>query len=199
MRRFLRQGERPPKDAVRIEEMLNYFTYRYPEPRRGEPFSITTEMAAAPWAPRHRLVRIGLHSQDVDTESLPASNLVFLIDVSGSMQTPDKLPLVKQSLRLLVNELRPRDRVAIVVYAGAAGLVLPSTPGSEKTRILGAIERLEAEASDPRVLVTVSGRLISDEGPLPPRRDRSVLGGPRSVSPDPTSPGRISGRRCLTT
>jgi Ca-activated chloride channel homolog len=147
IRRFLLDGTAPPKDAVRIEEMLNYFTYDYAEPQRGQPFSITSEVAAAPWSPRHQLVRIGLHSTRVETEDLPPSNLVFLIDVSGSMQSPDKLPLVKQSLRMLVNELRPRDRVAIVVYAGAAGLVLPSTPGGERTRILSAIERLEAGGS----------------------------------------------------
>ena len=147
VRRFIREGNAPPADAVRVEEMVNYFTYAYPEPRRGEPFSVTTEIARAPWEPRHHLLRVGLRSRSVETENLPASNLVFLIDVSGSMQSPDKLPLVKQSLRMLVNELRPRDRVAIVVYAGAAGLVLPSTPGDEKTRILAAIEELEAGGS----------------------------------------------------
>jgi Ca-activated chloride channel family protein len=127
--------------------MVNYFPYDYPEPRAGNPFSITTEVAAAPWNPAHRLFRIGLRSPEVEGANLPASNLVFLVDVSGSMQGPDRLPLVKQSLRLLVNELRARDRVAIVVYAGAAGLVLPSTSGEEKTRIMEAIERLEAGGS----------------------------------------------------
>lgn len=147
VRRFIREGQAPPADAVRVEEMVNYFSYAYPEPRRGEPFSVTTELARAPWEPRHLLLRVGLRSRSVETESLPPSNLVFLIDVSGSMQSPDKLPLVKRSLRMLVNELRPRDRVAIVVYAGAAGLVLPSTPGDEKGRILAAIEELEAGGS----------------------------------------------------
>jgi Ca-activated chloride channel family protein len=147
VRRFILDGETPPQDAVRIEEMVNYFPYSYPQPQAGEPFTITTEVAAAPWRPRNRLVRIGLQSRRIETASLPPSNLVFLIDVSGSMQSPDKLPLVKQSLRLLVDQLRPVDRVAIVVYAGAAGLVLPSTPGSEKTRILSAIEALEAGGS----------------------------------------------------
>ncbi|HEX7118410.1 MAG TPA: VWA domain-containing protein [Longimicrobiales bacterium] len=147
IRRFLRDGVRPPKDAVRIEEMINYFPYDYPEPEADAPFSITTDVAAAPWRPQHRLVRIGLRTASVDTEDLPPSNLVFLLDVSGSMRAPNKLPLVKRSLRLLVNELREDDRVAIVVYAGAAGLVLPSTPGSEKAAILEAIDRLEAGGS----------------------------------------------------
>lgn len=147
VRRFIHEGRTPPIDAVRIEELINYFPYSYPAPRGDEPFSVTTEVAAAPWQPQHRLLRIGLQSRPVENRDLPPSNFVFLIDVSGSMNMPQKLPLVKQSLRLLVNELRERDRVAIVVYAGAAGLVLPSTPGSEKTRILAAIEALEAGGS----------------------------------------------------
>lgn len=147
VRRFILEGQLPPRDAVRIEEMVNYFPYDYPQPEPGSPFSITTEVASAPWNPAHRLLRIGLRSPEVERENLPPSNLVFLIDVSGSMQGPDRLPLVKQSLRLLVNELRASDRVAIVVYAGAAGLVLPSTSGTEKTRIMEAIDRLEAGGS----------------------------------------------------
>ncbi|HEX6924727.1 MAG TPA: von Willebrand factor type A domain-containing protein, partial [Longimicrobiaceae bacterium] len=147
LRRFILEGQLLPRDAVRIEEMVNYFPYDYPQPEPGSPFSITTEVASAPWNPAHRLLRIGLRSPEVERENLPPSNLVFLIDVSGSMQGPDRLPLVKQSLRLLVNELRASDRVAIVVYAGAAGLVLPSTSGTEKTRIMEAIDRLEAGGS----------------------------------------------------
>ena len=147
VRRFLREGHLPPKDAVRVEEMLNYFRYQYSDPRGGDPFSITTELAEAPWRPGHKLARIGLQGQRLSLDELPATNLVFLIDVSGSMQSPDKLPLVKSAFRLLVNELRDEDRVAIVVYAGAAGLVLPSTSGGEKDRILSAIEGLEAGGS----------------------------------------------------
>jgi Ca-activated chloride channel family protein len=147
LRRFLRDGQLPPKDAVRVEEMLNYFRYQYPEPRRGEPFSVTTELAEAPWRPGHKLARIGLQAVRLSLDELPPTNLVFLLDVSGSMQSPDKLPLVKSAFRLLVNELRDEDRVAIVVYAGAAGLVLPSTSGGEKDRILSAIEGLEAGGS----------------------------------------------------
>ncbi len=147
VRRFIQSGERPPIDAVRIEEMINYFAYDYPETDREHPFTISTEVAIAPWNERHRLVRIGVQGERVDLEDLPPSNFVFLLDVSGSMQPANKLPLLKKSLRLLVNELRPEDRVAIVVYAGAAGLVLPSTSGRHKARIRDAIESLEAGGS----------------------------------------------------
>jgi Ca-activated chloride channel family protein len=147
IRRFINQGQRPPIDAVRIEEMINYFSYDYPGPEDDRPFSITTEVAPAPWNQIHRLVRIGIQGLQVDTDDLPPSNLVFLIDVSGSMQSPDKLPLLKSAFRMLVNELRAEDRVAMVVYAGAAGLVLPSTPGDQKDKILDALLGLEAGGS----------------------------------------------------
>ena len=147
VRRFLTQGQLPPADAVRIEELVNYFPYRLAAPRGDAPVAITTEVIAAPWQPKHQLVRVALQARRIETEKLPPSNLVFLIDVSGSMQSPDKLPLVKQSLRLLVEQLREQDRVALVVYAGAAGLVLPSTQGSEKATIMEAIDRLEAGGS----------------------------------------------------
>ncbi|MBI4421580.1 MAG: VWA domain-containing protein [Gemmatimonadetes bacterium] len=147
VRRLINSGQRPPIDAVRIEELVNYFPYDYPEPRGDAPFSITTEVAAAPWDPAHRLVRIGLKGRSVRLDSLPPSNLVFLVDVSGSMDMPDKLPLVQSALRLLVNALRPQDRVSIVVYAGAAGLVLPATAGDHKANILYAIDELEAGGS----------------------------------------------------
>ena len=147
VRRFITQGLRPPKDAVRIEEMINYFAYDAPAPGRGEPFAVVTDVAQAPWQPEHRLVRIALHAPRIDTRELPPSNIVFLLDVSGSMQAPNKLPLVKQSMQLLVDQLRRQDRVAIVVYAGSAGLVLPSTSGAERGRILDAIQRLEAGGS----------------------------------------------------
>jgi Ca-activated chloride channel family protein len=147
VRRFITGGHLPPKDAVRIEELINYFSYDDEKPRGDEPFAVTTEVSAAPWSPAHKLVRVAIKGRAVDTQDLPASNLVFLVDVSGSMQSSDKLPLVKTALRLLVNELRREDRVAIVVYAGAAGLVLPSTPGDRKEAILDAIEGLEAGGS----------------------------------------------------
>ncbi|HEY8258893.1 MAG TPA: von Willebrand factor type A domain-containing protein [Gemmatimonadales bacterium] len=147
VRRFLSSGSLPPADAVRLEELVNYFTYRYPEPDGSDPFAVATEMGACPWAADHRLVRIGLQGKRIPTAKLPPSNLVFLIDVSGSMMSEDKLPLVKQAFRALVGELRPQDRVAIVVYAGAAGLVLPPTAGDDKRTILDALDRLEAGGS----------------------------------------------------
>lgn len=147
MRRFISNGQRPPKDAVRIEEMINYFDYDYKGPNDEHPFSIYTEISKAPWNLNHKLVHIGLQGKKVPMENLPASNLVFLIDVSGSMQDANKLPLLKSSFKLLVDQLRPNDRVAIVVYAGAAGEVLPSTSGSEKKKIIEALENLEAGGS----------------------------------------------------
>ncbi len=149
VRRFLREGRLPPKDAVRIEELVNYFHYddAAPAPNGKVPFRVTTELAPAPWKPAHQLLRIALKAKSIDVTSAPASNLVFLIDVSGSMKSPDKLPLLKQAFGLLVNELRPNDRVAMVVYAGAAGVVLESTDGNNKEMILEALERLQAGGS----------------------------------------------------
>ncbi len=147
VRRFISNGQKPPKDAVRIEEMVNYFPYQYSNPESSDPVSIMTSVASAPWNTAHRLVLIGLKARPIATASLPPNNLVFLIDVSGSMWSPDKLPLVKSAFELLVNQLRPQDRVSIVVYAGNAGLVLPSTSGSHKEKILDAITRLEAGGS----------------------------------------------------
>lgn len=147
VRRFINNGELPPAGAVRIEEMINYFKYQYAQPENDQPFSITTETADAPWNRKHKLVLIGLQGKKIATEKLPASNLVFLIDVSGSMQSADKIGLVKSSMKMLVDQLRPQDKVAMVVYAGAAGLVLPSTSGKEKTKIKDAIDALEAGGS----------------------------------------------------
>jgi len=147
VRRFLTQGQLPPSDAVRVEELINYFPYDYPEPTGEHPFSLTTATMSAPWAADHRLVLVGIQGRHIEASRLPPSNLVFLLDVSGSMASPDKLPLVKRAFRLLVDQLRPQDRVAIVVYAGAAGVVLPSTPGSDKEGILAALDRLEAGGS----------------------------------------------------
>jgi len=142
VRRFLAEQRLPPADAVRIEELVNYFDYDYPDPVGGAPFSITTEVAPAPWNPAHRLVHVGLQGRRMDPRSLPPANLVFLVDVSGSMDEPDKLPLLKEAFGLLVENLRPQDRVSIVVYAGAAGMVLPPTPGGQRDRILRAINEL---------------------------------------------------------
>lgn len=142
LRRFLNTGQRMPKDAVRIEEMINYFDYEYPDPRGPHPFSVTTDVGPCPWAPDHRLLMVGLQAKRLDTSQLPPRNLVFLVDVSGSMMPANKLPLVKAALSMLVGHLGERDRVAIVVYAGASGLVLPSTPASDRSRILAAIADL---------------------------------------------------------
>ncbi|HYK45063.1 MAG TPA: von Willebrand factor type A domain-containing protein, partial [Parafilimonas sp.] len=147
VRRFLNDGDLPPAGAVRIEELINYFSYQYPQPQNDEPFSINTEISSCPWNAKHKLVLIGLQGRNISTENLPASNLVFLIDVSGSMDQEDKLPLVKSSLKLLVDQIRPQDKVALVVYAGNAGLVLPSTSGAEKMKIKDAIDALDAGGS----------------------------------------------------
>ena len=147
IRRLLNNGQTVPKDAVRIEEMINYFNYNYPQPTGKHPFSINTEYSDAPWNPGHKLLKIGLQGKNLATENLPNSNLVFLIDVSGSMNDTNKLPLLKKSLELLVNNLRENDKVSIVVYAGAAGVVLEPTSGADKTTILEALERLSAGGS----------------------------------------------------
>lgn len=147
VRRFLTQGYAPPRDAVRIEEMVNYFAYTYPGPSGQAPLAVYTEVGAAPWAAQHRLVRVGLQARRVERGEAPPSNLVFLLDVSGSMSDANKLPLVQQAFRMLVNQLRPQDRVAIVVYAGAAGLVLPSTSGENKQAMLDALDQLQAGGS----------------------------------------------------
>ncbi|MDJ1501777.1 VWA domain-containing protein [Xanthocytophaga agilis] len=147
VRRFITSGQKPPVDAVRIEELVNYFDYEYPQPTANQPFSVTTEVGICPWNPEHHLVHIGLQGKKLATEDLPASNLVFLIDVSGSMNEPDKLPLLQKAFGLLTDNLRPKDKVAIVVYAGAAGLVLPATSGTDTEQILSAIENLQAGGS----------------------------------------------------
>ncbi len=147
MRRFLNSGALPPKDAVRIEELVNYFTYDYPEPNGGEPFSINLDVAGCPWQPEHRLVRIGLRGRDLAVDDRSASNLVFLLDVSGLMEPGDGLARIKQSVRLLVDKLTEKDRVAIVAYANDWGLALPSTTGEQKEKINHALEKLLAGGS----------------------------------------------------
>lgn len=147
IRRLINNGQAVPKDAVRIEEMMNFFKYSYPQPKENHPFSINTEYSDCPWNSKHQLLKIGLQGKNIPTENLPASNLVFLIDVSGSMSDPNKLPLLKQSFKILVNELRKEDKVAIVVYAGAAGMVLPPTNGDKKQTIINALDNLNAGGS----------------------------------------------------
>ena len=146
-RRFINQGQKPPKDAIRIEEFINYFNYSYDQPTEKDPVKITTEVGECPWNTQNRLVRVGVKAKEIAKDNLPASNFVFLIDVSGSMYGPTRLDLVKTSLNLLLNNLRDKDRVAIVVYAGSAGEVLPSTSGENKQKIREALERLTAGGS----------------------------------------------------
>ncbi|OHD66358.1 MAG: hypothetical protein A2176_07710 [Spirochaetes bacterium RBG_13_51_14] len=144
VRRFITGSQLPPLDSVRIEEMINYFDYDYPQPKGEHPFSVITEISACPWNAGNRLIHIGLQGKSLDYNNLKPCNLVFLIDSSGSMEDANKLPLLKQSLKLLVGELNAGDRVAIVAYAGSAGLVLPSTPAGKKDAIIAAMDRLQA-------------------------------------------------------
>jgi len=147
VRRFINSNQFPYKDAVRIEEMINYFSYDYPLPKDNHPFSIYTEISTCPWNDAHRLIHIGLQGKELETKKLPPSNLVFLLDVSGSMSPANKLPLLQHAFKLLVKELGANDRVSIVVYAGAAGLVLPSTAATQEDAIIAAIDRLHAGGS----------------------------------------------------
>jgi len=147
VRRFINNGQSVPKDAVRVEEMVNFFKYNYPQPKDANPFSINTEISESPWNSKNQILKIGLQGKNIPTDDLPASNLVFLIDVSGSMSEMNKLPLLKQSMKILVNELRAKDKVSIVVYAGAAGLVLAPTSGDEKKTIIKALDKLNAGGS----------------------------------------------------
>lgn len=147
VRRFLTQGQLPPADAVRIEEMINYFNYDYPQPKAGEPFSVIADAAPCPWQREHYLARIALQARTIDKAKRPPTNLVFLLDVSGSMQPANKLPLVKQAMTMLCEELNERDRIAIVTYAGDAGVKLHSTLGSDQTRIMESINALQAGGS----------------------------------------------------
>ena len=147
VRRFLNEGRLPPRDAVRVEELINYFRFEYPQPKGNTPFSITTELVESPWNPRHRLALIGVQGRDTFDADRTPRNLVFLIDVSGSMTPPDKLPLVRDGMRMLVDTLQPRDRVAIVTYAGQSGVALPSTTGDRKTEIHAAIAALQSGGS----------------------------------------------------
>ena len=150
VRRYLNNGSLPPKNAVRIEELINYFEYDYPQPIGDVPFSVNTEVATCPWNTKHKIVQIGLQGKKVSLDNVPPSNLVFLVDVSGSMNSPDKLPLLKQGLKTMVNQLSAKDRVAIVVYAGASGLALPSTSADNKQEILSALDNLASRRFDQR-------------------------------------------------
>ncbi len=147
-RRFLNQGSTPPPDAVRIEELINYFNYDYAGPQGdADPFAVHTEVSAAPWNPEHRLLHVGIQAKRFEQKDLPPRNLVFLLDVSGSMDASNKLPLLKRSLRLLTEQMSEKDRVAIVVYAGASGVVLEPTRGDQQEKIMDAFEKLSAGGS----------------------------------------------------
>ncbi len=147
MRRCLMSGQLPPANAVRIEEMINYFDYDYPEPQGKHPFSITTEISDAPWNTNNKLVHIGIQGKRIDNSDLKPSNLVFLLDVSGSMNDKQKLPLLIESLNLLLDQLSDKDKVSVVVYAGAAGVVLEPTPATDRKKIRKALRKLEAGGS----------------------------------------------------
>ena len=147
IRRFLMNNELPPKDAVRIEELINYFSYDYLNPDDEHPFSVNTEIAKCPWNENNLLVKIGLKGEDIPKENIPSSNLVFLLDVSGSMNAPDKLPLLQSAIKMLANQLTEKDKISIVVYAGASGVVLDSVSGDDKIKIMDAIDSLNAGGS----------------------------------------------------
>lgn len=147
MRRFLTQGQLPPPGAIRVEELINYFSYRYPQPKDEQPFSVTADAAPCPWNKEHYIARIGLKAREIDKAKRPATNLVFLVDVSGSMSTPNKLPLVKRGLSLLTEEMTEKDHISIVTYAGDAGLKLEPTPGNNQARIMQVIDGLNAGGS----------------------------------------------------
>ncbi|WP_323809033.1 vWA domain-containing protein [Chryseobacterium formosus] len=147
IRRMINEGQKVDKNAVRIEEMINYFKYNYPQPQSQHPFSINTEYSDSPWNPKHKLLKIGLQGKNVPINNLPPSNIIFLIDTSGSMSDDNKLPLLKESLKILLNQLSSKDKVGIVAYAGSAGVILPSTSASEKGEILEAFDKLEAGGS----------------------------------------------------
>ncbi|MBF0485169.1 MAG: VWA domain-containing protein [Candidatus Omnitrophica bacterium] len=175
LRRYLTSNQLPPKDAIRIEEMINYFSYDYPKPEGDEPFSVTTKAAVCPWNADHRLILIGLKGKTPDVSKLPPSNLTFLLDVSGSMQSPDKLPLIQQAFTMMVRQLRDQDKVAIVVYAGAERVALESTPGTEKEVIISAIQSLMAGGSTAGGAGIKKAYAIAKENFIPNGNNRVIL------------------------
>ncbi len=175
MRRFVKLREPIPVDAVRVEELINYFHYSYPAPRNDSLFTIYSNYTDCPWNKANNLLEIAVRAQQIATDSLPASNLVFLIDISGSMGTPNKLPLLQAAFRVLVNNLRPRDRVAIVAYAGAPGLVLPCTPGDQKEKILNAIDYLSAGGATAGEAAIQMAYQIADENFILNGNNRVIL------------------------
>lgn len=191
VRRFLNEGTIPPPDAVRVADFINYFHYNYPQPRGKEPIAVCSDIGPCPWNPEHRLVRIGLQAKGIETERLPPRNLVFLIDVSGSMNAPNRLPLVQQGLKLLVDQLTERDRVAIVVYAGDAGLRLPPTPGNQKETIMAVVNRLRASGSTNGGEGIVQAYRVAEESFLVEGVNRVILATDGDFNVGVTSPGEL--------
>ena len=175
MRRFITGNKLPPVDAVRIEEMINYFDYDYPQPKGKQPFSINAEYSDCPWNAKHKLLHVGLQGLKIDATELPPANLVFLLDVSGSMSQPNKLPLLKKALGMLVKNLRKKDKVSIVVYAGAAGVVLPPTSGNQQRTIIEALERLNAGGSTAGGAGIKLAYNIAKENFIPTGNNRVIL------------------------
>lgn len=175
VRRFINQNQKPPKDAVRIEELINYFSYDYPTPTDGHPFASHLEYGDCPWNKDHKLLMIGLKGENMNNEEVPASNIVFLLDVSGSMNSYNKLPLLKSSFEILIDKLRPQDKIAIVVYAGNAGCVLESTPGNEKVKIKTALNNLNAGGSTAGGAGIKLAYKIAKENLIPDGNNRVIL------------------------
>ncbi len=175
IRRMLNEGQLPPANSVRLEELLNYFSYNYPAPKDEHPFAVYSEVGVVPWDQKRSYVHIGLQGKKLALDKAPASNLVFLLDVSGSMDDPRKLPLVKESMKMLIDNLRSKDRVAIVVYAGAAGEVLPSTPGSNKMAIIQALDNLRAGGSTAGGAGIQLAYKIAGENLIPDGNNRIIL------------------------
>ncbi len=191
IRRFLRRSTLPPVGAVRIEEMINYFSYDYPQPTGKHPFSVTTELGPCPWNQKHQLVRIGLKAKDLDKKGLPPSNLVFLIDVSGSMQAANKLPLLKQAMTMLIKQLDRDDRVSIVVYAGQDRIVLEPTPCSEQKKILAAIDNLGAGGSTHASSGIITAYKLAQQSYMPKGNNRIILASDGDFNVGVTSRGEL--------
>ncbi len=175
VRRFINLGELPPTDAIRIEEMINYFSYKYAAPKNDDILNVQTSVVDCPWNKNHQLLHIGVQSKKIDREDLPPSNLVFLIDVSGSMNSPNKLPLVIQSFKILLDQLRPEDKVAIVTYAGNAGVALPSTFASNKTKILECLDQLQSGGSTAGAQGIITAYEIAEKNFIKEGNNRVVL------------------------
>lgn len=191
VRRFLRMGQLPPADCVRVEELINYFRYDDPQPDGNDPFSVNVEVAGCPWNAAHRLVRIGLKGKTIDRDDRGAANLVFLIDVSGSMDHPKKLPLVKASMKMLLEQLNESDHIGIAVYAGAAGLVLPPTSAANKERIIAAIDRLQPSGSTNGASGIRLGYNVARQNFVPGGINRVILCTDGDFNVGTTGPGEL--------